>query len=79
MKRIRKRSIERFGERVLTGGDLYQSEEKFISLAEKRTPEKVEKWLAGRTCSVLRLDSSKPASELVAEAKNYLKNINNFT
>ena len=44
MERIRRRSIDRFGERVLPGGDLYESEEKFFAFAEKRTPEKIEKW-----------------------------------
>lgn len=79
MDRIRKRSVERFGERVLPGGDLYESEEDFFAFSARRTPEKVEGWLSGLTCRVLRLDSSKPISELVAEAKKYLKIINNFT
>lgn len=59
MKRIRQRSIDKFGNRVLTGGDMYEQEEKFFSLAEKRSPQKIEEWLKALSCKVIRLDGTK--------------------
>lgn len=42
MKRIRQRAIDKFGDRVLPGGDMYEQEEKFFAYAETRTLEKIE-------------------------------------
>ena len=65
MKRIRQRAIEKFGDRVLPGGDMYEQEEKFFAYAEKRTPEKIENWLRTLSCKVIRLDGTKPIQENV--------------
>ena len=65
MKRIRQRSADRFGDRVLPGGDLYESEENFFAFAEKRTPEKIEKWCEKVKCPILRLDSTASTNNLV--------------
>lgn len=73
MERIRRRSIDRFGERVLPGGDLYESEEKFFAFAEKRTPEKIEKWIENVSCPIIRIDSRKPTDELVTDILKYNK------
>ena len=73
MERIRRRSIDRFGERVLPGGDLYESEEKFFAFAAKRTPEKIEKWIENVSCPIIRIDSRKPTDELVTDILKYNK------
>ena len=73
LDRIRKRSIDRFGERVLPSGDLYESEENFFAFAAKRTPQKIEKWIAGLTCRVIRFDSQKSVSQLVADTLKILE------
>ena len=73
LDRIRKRSIDRFGERVLPSGDLYESEENFFAFAANRTPEKIENWLQKCTCPVLRIDSTKPVSELVGAISRVYK------
>ena len=73
LDRIRKRSIDRCGERVLPSGDLYESEENFFAFAAKRTPEKIENWLQKCTCPVLRIDSTKPVSELVGAISRVYK------
>ena len=65
MERIRRRSIDRFGERVLPGGDLYESEENFFAFAAKRTPDKIEKWCEKVECPILRLDSTASTNNLV--------------
>ena len=63
MKRIRLRAIDKFGDRVLPGGDMYEQEEKFFEFAQKRTPAKIECWLQTLTCRVVRLDGSKPVKD----------------
>ena len=63
MKRIRLRAFDKFGDRVLPGGDMYEQEEKFFEFAQKRTPAKIECWLQTLTCRVVRLDGSKPVKD----------------
>ncbi|MBQ7336600.1 MAG: AAA family ATPase [Clostridia bacterium] len=72
MKRIRQRAIDKFGDRVLPGGDMYEQEEKFFAYAEKRTPEKIENWLKTLSCKVIRLDGIKPIQENVEVIKSLL-------
>ena len=72
MKRIRQRAIDKFGDRVLPGGDMYEQEESFFAFAEKRTPEKIEDWLKTLSHKVLRLDGTKPLQENVEHIKSLL-------
>ena len=72
MKRIRQRAIDKFGDRVLLGGDMYEQEESFFAYAEKRTPEKIEKWLKTLSCRVIRLDGTKPIQENIELIKSLL-------
>ena len=58
MQRIRKRGEEKFGQRILPGGDLYEQEEIFFRRAEDRDESRVEKWLAGQRIPVIRLDGT---------------------
>ena len=73
MERIRRRSIDRFGERVLSGGDMYEQEESFFAFAAKRTPDKIEKWIENVSCPIIRIDSRKPTDELVTDILKYNK------
>ena len=73
MERIRQRSVDRFGERVLPGGDLYESEETFFAFAAKRTPKKVEKWLKDVKCRILKMYSTESTSGLVTEIMRIYK------
>lgn len=63
MKRIRQRAFDKFGDRVLPGGDMHEQEENFFAFAEKRSPEKIEEWLQTLTCRVVKLDGSKPIED----------------
>ena len=65
MKRIRQRAIDKFGDRVLIGGDMYEQEEKFFAYAKNRKPEKIENWLKTILSKVIRLDGTKPIHENV--------------
>lgn len=73
MERIRQRSIDKFGSRVLPGGDMYEQEESFFAFAAKRTPDKIEKWIKTVACPVLRIDSRKPTEKLVRCVICFLK------
>ena len=72
MKRIRQRAIDKFGDRVLPGGDMYDQEENFFAFAEKRTPDKIENWLKTLSCKSIRLDGTKPIQENVELIKSLL-------
>ena len=72
MKRIRQRAIEKFGDRVLPGGDMYEQEERFFAYAEKRSPNKIECWLNKVSCKVIRLDGTKAIQENVEFIKSLL-------
>ena len=71
-ERIRRRSLERFGGRVLPGGDMYEREQKFIGFAAGRPDSDAERGLEGLDCKLLRLDGTRPTAELAADiAKIY--------
>ena len=58
VKRIWTHSYEKFGERMLPGGDLYEQERGFLELAGKRTVEYAEDWLNGFKGEIIRVDST---------------------
>ena len=51
--RVRNRSFQRFGNRMLIGGDLYNQEEAFF------------KWLKTVKCPIIRVDGTKPIEDNV--------------
>ena len=65
IQRIRNRSFEKFGNRMLAGGDLHEQEEAFFQLAASRPHDYAERWLHGLTCPVIRVDGTKPINENV--------------
>ena len=72
MERIRRRAFDKFGNRVLPDGDMYEQEERFFAYAEKRSPEKIKDWLKTLTCKVICLDGTKPIQENVECIKSLL-------
>lgn len=73
MQRVRARSYQKFGERMLPGGDLYEQEERFFAMIEKRTEQDVEDWLAGVPYRVLRVDGTRPIAENVERITAWLR------
>ena len=65
MNRIRQRSFQKFGERMMPGGDLHEGEEAFFKMAEARDDGYVEKWLKDVSCPIIRIDGTKPTEENV--------------
>ena len=65
IKRVHERAIERFGNRVLQGGDMYEDHQKMLTRIEGYdlgiggcTLQQHEKWLNSLDCKVLKLDGA---------------------
>lgn len=65
LERVRNRSFQKFGDRMLPGGDLYEQEETFFHMAAGRTKQYVEDWVDSVNCPVIRVDGTKPVEENV--------------
>lgn len=75
MQRIRNRSFQKFGERMLIGGDLYEQEEKFFDFAKSRPENTVEEWVRSVKCPVIRIDGTKPVEENVDFIMEQIQNL----
>ena len=64
-KRVRDRSYQKFGDRILPGGDLYEKENKWFSLTDNRPDTYVTDWLETLDCPVIRIDGTLPVEENV--------------
>lgn len=74
LERLRRRERLRFGDTLLPGGNMHETHREFIAWAAQyelgtqpgRSRPRQERWLAGLTKKVLRLDGTRPVAELVA-------------
>lgn len=64
-QRVRDRSFQKFGDRILPGGDLYEQESKWFSLTDGRLETYVTDWLETVDCPVIRIDGTLPVRENV--------------
>lgn len=65
MQRIKERSFRQFGNRMLSGGDLYEQEERFFEFVSSRAENTAEKWACTMNCPILRIDGTKAIEENV--------------
>jgi len=65
-QRVRNRSFQKFGNRMLMGGDLYHQEEAFFQMVDSRQDDYIENWLEKVSCPIIRVDGTKPIDENVA-------------
>lgn len=65
MQRVRNRSFQKFGNRMLPGGDLYEQEEGFFRFVQSREETTVEEWAHFLRRPVLQVDGTKPVEENV--------------
>lgn len=63
LQRVKERSFQKFGSRMLPGGDLFEQEEKFFRFVESRNENTVEEWVKSLKCPVIRIDGTKPIDE----------------
>ena len=59
IQRVRNRSFQKFGDRMLVGGDLYGQEEAFFQMVEFRKDDYIEDWLQTVNCPIIRVDGTK--------------------
>ena len=64
-QRVRNRSFQKFGCRMLMGGDLYDQEERFFQMVASRSDEYVDSWLQTVKCPIIRVDGTKSIDENV--------------
>ena len=62
-RRVRARSFQKFGGRVLPGGDLYEQEQAWYALTDSRPDDYVEQWLSTVSCPIIRIDGTLPVEE----------------
>jgi len=72
MKRIENREYARWGDRVLEGGVMYESQRKFREFAATRDAGLLEQAASLYLCPILRVDGTKSLSELVHDIKQVL-------
>ena len=58
MRRVKQRALDKFDDRVLEGGDMYEQEQKFFNFCAGRSNEKIIKWIETLSCPVLFLDGT---------------------
>lgn len=66
VRRVIDRSLQKFGDRILPGGDLHEQEEQFFELVRSRTEDVVQNWVQTLSCPVLRVDGTKTIDENTA-------------
>ena len=62
-QRVRDRSYQKFGDRILPGGDLHDKESKWFSMTDNRPDTYVTDWLKTVNCPVIRIDGTLPAEK----------------
>ena len=58
IERVKQRNIEKFGERVLKGGDMYEQQMGFVDFVAKRSLSRIEQWAETLACPILRIDGT---------------------
>ena len=74
-RRIVQREEARFGSRVLPGGDMYESQQRFHAFAASRTEDTVDQSLSRLRCPVTEVDASllpQEAAQKIVEACSQL-------
>lgn len=73
LQRVRERSYRKFGERMLPGGDLYESEKHFYELIAARPENYATRWLDMLNIPVLHVDGTRPVEENVTIITAWLR------
>lgn len=58
IRRVKDRSFQKFGDRMLLGGDLYEQEKRFFEFVKARAENTVEEWVKHLHCPVIRIDGT---------------------
>ena len=58
-QRVRNRSYQKFGNRILVGGDLHSQEEAFFQMVDCRGDDYIANWLQKVSSPIIRVDGTK--------------------
>lgn len=75
LNRVKQRSLNKYGNRILEGGDMYEQEQNFFKFAASRTMDKTEKWLKTLTCPVICIDGTEPVEVNAKKIKESIINL----
>lgn len=75
VQRVRQRSFQKFGDRMMPGGDLYKQEEEFFAFVKSRDEDTVESWIKALDCPIIRVDGTLPIEENVEYIAGRLQEI----
>lgn len=75
LERLRRREAERYGARILPGGDMHTHHREFMAWASRyddggldvRSKELHERWIEKVACPILRVEGERPTSDQLAE------------
>ena len=81
MDRLHQRERQRYGDRILPGGDMHQNHLAFIAWAERydtassdmRSLATHEAWMKNLRCPVIRLDSKQSTEVLVSNFLSFAR------
>ena len=73
LERVKKRSVDKFGIRVLEGGDMYEQEQKFFKFVASRTMDKTDAWLQSIECPVIYIDGTETITNNAEMLKEKIK------
>jgi adenylate kinase family enzyme len=73
MARVLKRDIDRFGNRVLEGGDLYEQQLVFLNKVAARPADYTEQWAKTLSCPVIRIDTTRDVHDAMKEIGDYIR------
>ena len=65
LERVKRRSAQKFGDRILADGDLSDIENSWFAKVNSRPEDFVTSWLEGIECPVIRIDGMAPVEENV--------------
>ena len=75
MERVKRRSYEQHGLRILEGGDMYEREQEFFDFVASRPLSGINKWAETLTCPVIRVDGTTDWRENAAKIAKQFKEI----
>lgn len=78
LKRVKQRAYNKFGGRVLEGGDMYEQEQRFfnaVANAYEEKTERVKEWLKTLSYPVIYIDGTMDIAENVKSIINLIRNI----
>lgn len=65
LQRVENRSFEKFGDRILPGGDLYEQEKRFFDMVKSRKEDEAAQWACSIGYPVIRIDGTRAVEENV--------------